>query len=188
MKNKKSSEKLEHNLKYYNIAKRIVQNRMLFVFHCFIYATVIGLLVLVNVINFKTMWWSVWPAWFWGIALLGHYLYAYIFIDIFSKNPMQSERFERKVLFWVHVVVFSFTNGTLLFINKQYTPQIIWCVYPLFGWGIGLFYHFFFTYVFKGWKIKSWKQQKTIELMKKYFHVDPFPEDIIDQDSSSSGK
>ncbi|MCD6460480.1 2TM domain-containing protein, partial [bacterium] len=175
----------------YNIAKRIVQNRMFFMFHCSIYLTVVGLLVLINVMNFEGLWWSFWPAWFWGIMLVSNYLYAYILVDVFSKNPMQSERFERKALFWMHLLVFLLTNGTFVFINIMYSPQIIWSVYPLCGWGIGLFYHFFFTYVFKGWKIKRWKQQKIIKLMKKYFDIEPFSEGLagrIEKDKVSSDK
>lgn len=163
-------------VKYYTIAKKIVQNRMIFFFHVSLYCTVMIFLLITNILNFKGIWWVVWPAIFWAIALVGHFSYAYIFIDIFSKNPMQIERFERRVSFFIHLIIYILTNTALIYINLHYNPDYFWAIYPIMGWGIGLFYHFFFIFVFRGWSIKRWKQQKTIELMKKYFDIDPFEE------------
>jgi len=170
----------KQKLKYYNRAKKIVQNRMIFYFHLSVYLTVILMLMVINLVTERKISWSLWPAWFWGIFVLGHLSYAYIFMDIFSKNPMQSEKFERKASFFVHLIIYVLSNISLIVCNIVYTPDQIWAVYPVLGWGIGLFYHGFFIYIFRGWKIKKWKQFKTIQLMKKYFSIDPF-------DESSSG-
>jgi len=178
----------EHKLKYYNRAKQIVQNRMIFYFHLSIYLTVNVMLILVNYINESKITWALWPVWFWGIFVVGHMAYAYIFIDVFSKNPMQSERFERKASFYVHLIIYVLANISFILCNIIFTPGQVWAIYPLLGWGIGIFYHFFFTYVFKGWKIKKWKQYKTIQLMKKYFAIDPFEDISVNVTQVRKGK
>ncbi|MDX9703307.1 MAG: 2TM domain-containing protein [Candidatus Auribacterota bacterium] len=163
-------------LKYYNIAKKVVQNRMVFFFHVSLYCTVIMFLLIINLMNFKGAYWVVWPAVFWAIALIGHFSSAYVFVDVFSKNPMQIERYARRASFYIHLIVYILTNLAMVFCNLKHKPDYFWAVYPIMGWGIGLFYHFFFVFIFRGWNIKKWKQKKTIYIMKKYFDIDPFDE------------
>ncbi len=177
---------LRQKLKYYNHAKSIIQNRMIFLFHVSLYLTVNVMLIGLNAIHYNGVWWFWIPLLSWGIGLSGHYCYAYIFMDIFSKNPMQHERFERKAQFFIHLIVYILGNATFLFLDYLYPPVNYWVVYPLLGWGIGLFYHFFFVFIFRGWKIKQWKQAKIVALMKKYYDIDPFEE--MPRDTSSSGK
>ncbi len=167
----------DQNLKYYNHAKQIVQNRMIFFMHLLLYFTVNLPLVVCNILKYNGVFWSVWIAIFWGCGIFGHFAYVYIFVDLSSKNPMQEERFEKRALLYVHIIVYLLTNFSLVVCNRIYSPDVFWAIYPILGWGIGLFYHFFFTLVFRGMKIKRWKQDKTIRLMKKYYAVDPFKEE-----------
>ena len=46
-----------------------------------------------------------------------------------------------KPRFLVHLGVFIVVNTLLALINLATSPQHLWFQWPLFGWGIGLFFH-----------------------------------------------
>ena len=47
----------------------------------------------------------------------------------------------KKLGFYVHATIYFLVNLVLLFINLNYSPNHFWVQWPLFGWGIGLFFH-----------------------------------------------
>lgn len=50
------------------------------------------------------------------------------------------QEYQRRALI-VHVVVFILLNSGIALINFQFSPRVIWFVYPLIGWGIGVALH-----------------------------------------------
>jgi len=48
---------------------------------------------------------------------------------------------ERKIGFAIHLAVYLLVNTGLVLVNVLATPDRIWAVWPLFGWGIGLLFH-----------------------------------------------
>lgn len=46
--------------------------------------------------------------------------------------------------FITHLVVYIIVNALLTFINLYYSPETIWFIYPVIGWGIGLVMHYLF--------------------------------------------
>ncbi|HZW23184.1 2TM domain-containing protein [Noviherbaspirillum sp.] len=48
---------------------------------------------------------------------------------------------ERKIGFAIHLAVYLLVNTGLALVNVLATPDRIWAVWPLFGWGIGLLFH-----------------------------------------------
>jgi len=48
---------------------------------------------------------------------------------------------ERKIGFAIHLAVYLLVNTGLVLVNALATPDRIWAVWPLFGWGIGLLFH-----------------------------------------------
>lgn len=48
---------------------------------------------------------------------------------------------ERRIGFLIHLGVFAVVNTGLILFNLLATPQRMWSVWPLFGWGIGLLFH-----------------------------------------------
>jgi hypothetical protein len=42
-----------------------------------------------------------------------------------------------------HVAVFLLANFAMIAINLRYTPDTLWCVWPLGGWGAALLLHAF---------------------------------------------
>ncbi len=44
--------------------------------------------------------------------------------------------------FIIHLVAFIVVMLGLVVVNYRFTPQTVWFVYPLIGWGIGVIMHF----------------------------------------------
>ncbi len=54
---------------------------------------------------------------------------------------LAKERLEAKYGFYVHLSVYSAVNLLLIIINLSTSSEVFWFIYPLMGWGIGLFFH-----------------------------------------------
>lgn len=51
------------------------------------------------------------------------------------------ERLERKREFWTHLAAYVLVNGGLVVIWAMTGADFFWPVFPMIGWGIGLFFH-----------------------------------------------
>lgn len=49
--------------------------------------------------------------------------------------------------FFAHLMIYIIVNIFLATLNLTSDPEVIWFVYPLIGWGIGLIAHFVFVIV-----------------------------------------
>ena len=47
--------------------------------------------------------------------------------------------------FMAHLVTYIIINSFLIFINLWTRPEVIWFVWPLAGWGIGIAFHAYFS-------------------------------------------
>jgi hypothetical protein len=52
-------------------------------------------------------------------------------------------RVRNKVGFMWHFMVFAMANGAMIAINMNYSPNTMWFVWPLGGWGAALLMHAF---------------------------------------------
>ena len=52
--------------------------------------------------------------------------------------------------FYIHLVAYVAVNLLLVFINYSTSPQYLWFKWPLFGWGIGLLFHWLAVFVGPG--------------------------------------
>jgi hypothetical protein len=52
-----------------------------------------------------------------------------------------SRHVERKIGFFIHLVVYLAVNSGLMLFNLLAIPGKLWAFGPLFGWGIGLLFH-----------------------------------------------
>ena len=43
--------------------------------------------------------------------------------------------------FFVHAVVYVVVNAAMALINLMTSPQTLWVIWPMMGWGIGLLMH-----------------------------------------------
>jgi hypothetical protein len=67
--------------------------------------------------------------------------------------------------FYLHLVSYLFVNAALVIINLLTSPEYLWFIWPLIGWGIGLIVHAFTVY--GGFWGKDWEERKIKEIMEK---------------------
>jgi hypothetical protein len=60
------------------------------------------------------------------------------------------KRVEAKIGFYKHLAVYVGVNLLLVIINLLSSRHSIWFIWPLFGWGIGLFIHGLTIFAFSG--------------------------------------
>lgn len=75
--------------------------------------------------------------------------------------------------FYVHLASFIITIVFLLYINLRYSPEYLWFLWPMLGWGFGLFFHAMKAFNYTPFLGKDWEQKKIKEFMdqekqKKY--------------------
>jgi hypothetical protein len=51
------------------------------------------------------------------------------------------QRVDARQGFWSHASVFVVVNTGLVVLNLITSPQYLWCLWPVFGWGLGLAAH-----------------------------------------------
>ena len=67
--------------------------------------------------------------------------------------------------FYVHFATYLIIVGMLIYINLKYTPEYLWFLWTMFGWGIGLFFHA--THAFRWFSIKEWEKRKIREFIEQ---------------------
>lgn len=61
-----------------------------------------------------------------------------------------TEQKAKKDFYW-HLSVYVVVNIGLIVINLASSPDTIWFIWPLFGWGIGVTFHALSVFIFKDW-------------------------------------
>ena len=67
--------------------------------------------------------------------------------------------------FYYHLVTFFLVNAVLVVINLLTSPEYLWFIWPIIGWGVGLVCHA--ISVFSNLWGKSWEERKIKEIMEK---------------------
>lgn len=57
------------------------------------------------------------------------------------SKEQQTRREIKRRGFRAHLISFLAVNTFLIVLNLTTTPRDFWAIYPLFGWGLGLFMH-----------------------------------------------
>ncbi|MCC5646167.1 2TM domain-containing protein [Nostoc sp. CHAB 5824] len=52
----------------------------------------------------------------------------------------------RRRAFWAHLVTFLAVNLFLILLNLITSPSYFWAIFPVLGWGLGLFFHWWSVY------------------------------------------
>ena len=50
-------------------------------------------------------------------------------------------RVNARIGFWIHALVYLAVNTLLITVNLMTSPHVLWFLFPLLGWGIGLLAH-----------------------------------------------
>lgn len=62
----------------------------------------------------------------------------------FKKQAMSN--YQKRQEFKSHLITFIIVNGFLILLNLFTSPEYFWAIFPLLGWGLGLFLHGMKTY------------------------------------------
>jgi hypothetical protein len=142
-----------------------------FFYHLHIYIGVNGFLLLANKLT-TSIPWSIYPFFFWGLGLIIHFALIRHLprqrLWNLTQNMKNSELFEAKIYLLIHLFVFLFFNLLIFTINLVINARERWFLYPIIGWGLGLFFHAVWIFLNKSHRIKRYKQKRGIELMKYY--------------------
>lgn len=84
-----------------------------------------------------------------------------------KRYEMAKKRVEEIRSFYVHLFVYVIVNLGLFLINIIAFPKSLWFYWPLIGWGIGLFIHWFVAFIAEGVLGVHWEEKKINEIMEK---------------------
>ena len=84
-----------------------------------------------------------------------------------TDYELAKQRAIAKLAVYIHTTVFVIVNVTLITINLILTPQNIWFVWPLLGWGLGLLAHTAVVYFPSQWGGQLMKRMIRRELDKQ---------------------
>lgn len=88
-------------------------------------------------------WWAVWPLAGWGLGLAAH-----AFADWAESRSREGQLLAdpdvRGVA--VHLFVYLSVNAFLIVVNITTSPESLWSIWPLLGWGLGLAAHAWLAY------------------------------------------
>jgi hypothetical protein len=84
-----------------------------------------------------------------------------------SKYVKAVERVEKLKEFYQNLASYCLVIPFLIFINLRFSPGFHWFWFPIFGWGIGLTFHFLEVNNYNIFLGKNWEDRKIKEMMKK---------------------
>jgi len=92
--------------------------------------------------------------------------------DIMNTNDLENskyvkavERVEKLKEFYQNLVSYCLVIPFLIFINLRFSPGFHWFWFPLFGWGMGLIFHFLEVNNYNIFLGSNWEDRKIKELM-----------------------
>lgn len=69
--------------------------------------------------------------------------------------------------FYGNLIAYIVVNLGLLILNLVTSPEVLWFFWPLFGWGLGVFFHGMKVFNYMPFLGKDWEEQKIKEFMEK---------------------
>lgn len=82
-----------------------------------------------------------------------------------NKYVKAVERVEKLKEFYQNLVSYCLVIPFLIFINLRFSPGFHWFWFPIFGWGIGLTFHFLEVNNYNIFLGKNWEDRKIKEMM-----------------------
>lgn len=124
------------------------QNRNALLIHASAYVVVNAILLAINATQsvdpgHTRTWWAIWPLAGWGIGLAAHG-FAYWTEKNSREGQLLADPDVRGVA--VHLFVYLAVNSLLVTVNVITSPQTLWSIWPILGWGLGLAAHAYLAY------------------------------------------
>ena len=66
--------------------------------------------------------------------------------DDAHRRRTAARQVDAKLSFRIHLFVYLIVNAGLLLLNLATSPGYLWCLWSLFGWGVGLIAHAYAVY------------------------------------------
>lgn len=77
------------------------------------------------------------------------------------------KRVKKLKKFYNHLMMYVIVNAFLVALNLYQNPNNLWCVWVIFGWGIGLAMNAISVFVPEIFFGKGWEERKIKEFMEK---------------------
>ena len=84
-----------------------------------------------------------------------------------SKYVKAVERVEKLKEFYQNLASYCIVIPFLIFINLNFSPRFHWFWFPIFGWGIGLVFHFLEVNNYNIFLGRNWEERKIKEMMEE---------------------
>ncbi|UAN00063.1 2TM domain-containing protein [Polaribacter litorisediminis] len=84
-----------------------------------------------------------------------------------SKYVKAVEKVEKLKEFYQNLASYCLVIPFLIFINLRFSPGFQWFWFPMFGWGIGLTFHFLEVNNYNIFLGKNWEDRKIKEILEK---------------------
>ena len=84
-----------------------------------------------------------------------------------SKYVRALERVEKLKEFYQNLASYCIVIPFLIFINLRFSPGFYWFWFPIFGWGMGLAFHFLEVNNYNIFLGKNWEDRKIKQIMKE---------------------
>lgn len=68
--------------------------------------------------------------------------------------------------FYFHLIIYVLVGAFLVGVNVKTSPDDLWVVYPLIGWGIGIAFHAVSAFSDGIWG-KAWEERKIKEILER---------------------
>ncbi len=69
--------------------------------------------------------------------------------------------------FYGHLTSYMIVLAILIYINLKYTPEYLWFIWTMFGWGIGVFFHAVRAFNWFPFLNKDWEERKIRQYMNE---------------------
>ena len=69
--------------------------------------------------------------------------------------------------FYSHFLSYVIVMIVIIYINLKYTPAVLWFIWTLLGWGIGIFFHAMRVFNFFPFFNKDWEKNKIKQFMEE---------------------
>jgi hypothetical protein len=69
--------------------------------------------------------------------------------------------------FYIHLLCYVLIISLLVYLNLKYSPEHLWFIYPMAGWGLGLIGHAIGVFGTNTLFSKNWEERKIKEFIEE---------------------
>jgi hypothetical protein len=85
----------------------------------------------------------------------------------FERYQKASKKVKEMKGFYIHFFCFVIVICLIIYLNLKFSPEHLWFIYPLTGWGVGLIGHAAGVFGTDSLFSKKWEERKIKELMEE---------------------